>query len=305
MLWLVVFGVIHAYSLWYGDILYAYGMCGLAVYLFRHRAPRTLIAIGLSLVAVASLVAMFWQVTMPYWPPGVVAEVEAEWWVPPPAAIEAQNVAYRGGWTAQQRYRGPSSFYIQTDHFLADTMWRAGGLMLVGMALFRLGVLSAERSRTFYLRMMAIGFGVGLPIILYGVRYREASDWSVWSAFFGGEQFNYWASLLVAMGWIGLVMLVCQEPRAKPMVRPLAATGRMALSCYLLQTIICTTIFYGHGFGLYGSVDRVGQTGVVLVVWAFLLAACPVWLRHFRFGPFEWLWRSLTYWKLQPMRIAS
>ena len=107
---------------------------------------------------------------------------------------------------------------------------------------------------------------------------------------------------MVAAGWIGAVMLVCQRPGWDRVKRPLAAVGRMALSCYLLQTIICTTIFYGHGLGLYGSVNRMGQALIMLAVWAFLLAACPIWLRHFRFGPFEWLWRSLTYMKLQPMR---
>ena len=78
----------------------------------------------------------------------------------------------------------------------------------------------------------------------------------------------------------------------------------MALSCYLLQTIICTTIFYGHGFGLYGSVNRVGQAFVVLVVWIALLWLCPFWLKRFRFGPFEWLWRSLTYMEFQPLGAA-
>ena len=97
-------------------------------------------------------------------------------------------------------------------------------------------------------------------------------------------------------------MLVCQNESLRPLTRPFAAVGQMALSCYLLQTIICTTIFYGHGLGLYGSVDRMGQALIMLGLWAAMLAFCPLWLRHFRFGPFEWLWRSLTYMKLQPIR---
>jgi uncharacterized protein len=76
----------------------------------------------------------------------------------------------------------------------------------------------------------------------------------------------------------------------------------MALTNYLMQTIICTTIFYGHGFGLFGVVDRVGQIGVVFAVWIFQLFTSPIWLHFFKFGPFEWLWRSLTYWRLQPFR---
>jgi uncharacterized protein len=303
MFWLVIFGLLHGLCLWYGDILYAYGICGLLIYLFRRRSPRLLLITGSLVVAVASLLTMFWQVTMPYWPPEAVESVETEWWTPLPEAVQDELDAYRGGWSAQQPQRAAKAIFMETNHFLTETVWRAGGLMLIGMALFKLGVFSAQRSRGFYLRMMSLGFGLGLPVVVYGVLYCNDSGWDVHSAFFGGSQFNYWGSLLVAAGYIGLVMLVCQKGSFQPLTQRLAAVGRMALSCYLLQTIICTTIFYGHGFGLYGSVSRVGQALIVLIVWAAMLVFCPLWLQRFRFGPFEWLWRSLTYMKLQPMRL--
>ena len=138
--------------------------------------------------------------------------------------------------------------------------------MLIGMALFKLGVFSVGKSREFYIRMTSLGFGLGLPIVVYGVLYCNDSGWDVHSAMFGGSLFNYWGSLLFAAGWIGLVMLVCQKGNLQKVTRRLAAVGQMALSCYLLQTIICTTIFYGHGFGLYGSVSRVGQVLIVVAV---------------------------------------
>jgi len=305
MFWLVVFGLLHGLCLWYGDILYAYGICGLLIYLFRRRSPRFLLIAGSLVVAVASLLTMFWQVTMPYWPPEAVESVETDWWMPPPEAVQNELAAYRGGWSAQQPQRAANAIFMETNHFLTETMWRAGGLMLIGMALFKLGIFNAERSWSFYLRMTSLGFGFGLPIVVYGVLYCNDSGWDVRSAFFGGSQFNYWGSLFFAAGWIGLVMLVCKRPDWGRVTRRLAAVGRMALSCYLLQTIICTFIFYGHGFGFYGSVDRVGQALIMLAVWAAMLAFCPLWLRHFRFGPFEWLWRSLTYMKLQPLKIDS
>jgi len=305
MFWLIVIGVLHGRFLWYGDILFVYGMCGLWIYWFRRRSPRFLLIGGMLVVGVASLLTMFWQVTMPYWPPEAVDQVEMEWWMPPPDAVQAELDAYRGGWSVQQPQRASRAIFMQTNHFLTETLWRAGGLMLIGMALFKLGIFGAGLSRRFYLRMMSLGFGLGLPIVIWGVLYRNSSEWDVRSAFFGGGQFNYWGSLLFAAGWIGAVMLVCQRPGWGRVTRPLAAVGRMALSCYLLQTVICTTIFYGHGLGLYGSVNRVGQTLIMLAVWALLLVFCPLWLRYFRFGPFEWLWRSLTYMKLQPMRVES
>ena len=90
-------------------------------------------------------------------------------------------------------------------------------------------------------------------------------------------------------------MLACRTAALRTLTRPFAAVGQTALTNYLLQTVLCTTIFYGHGLGWFGSVDRVGQIGVVAFVWAVQLIASPLWLRRFRFGPAEWVWRSLTY----------
>ena len=104
-------------------------------------------------------------------------------------------------------------------------------------------------------------------------------------------QFNYWPSILVSLGYVGLVMLACRAGALRTLTRPFAAVGQTALTNYLLQTVLCTTIFYGHGLGWFGSVDRVGQIGVVAAVWAVQLVASPLWLRRFRFGPAEWVWR--------------
>jgi uncharacterized protein len=82
----------------------------------------------------------------------------------------------------------------------------------------------------------------------------------------------------------------------------LAACGRMAFSNYIAQTLICTTLFYGYGFGLMGRVSRLGQAGIVLAIWILQLWISPLWLRRYRFGPLEWLWRSLSYGARQPMR---
>ena len=299
---LLLFGLLHGYVFWYGDILFAYAVCGLWVFLFRKKKPRTLLIVGLIVVGVSSAVSVFWQATMPWWPPEAVENLRDTWWEPPPEAVAVELDAYRGDWSDQQTVRGPKAFYMETSHFLTDTMWRAGGLMLIGMALFKLGFLNAARSSKTYITMIAAGAFVGLPVVAYGVFFRQASGWDLHSAFFGGALFNYWASILVALGWIGAVMLVCKTGVMPRLTKALAAVGRMALSCYLLETIICTTIFYGHGLGLYGSVERTGQIAIVAAVWALLLALCPIWMQQFRFGPFEWAWRSLTYWKLQPLR---
>jgi uncharacterized protein len=115
------------------------------------------------------------------------------------------------------------------------------------------------------------------------------------------QELIIWGNLLVALGWVALVMLVCQRGWR---LAPVAAVGRMALTNYLLQTVICTTIFYGHGFGLFGQVDRAGQFAIVLGVWAFQLLASSVWLAYVTVGPIEWVLRWFVY-RRRPSLLRS
>jgi uncharacterized protein len=300
---LLIIGLLHAYLLWYGDILYHYAVCGLLLYLFRRWRPVPLIIAGTLTIAVGSALMLFFHWSMQFWSPEQVQDLRGSW--APLADLVAKEIeGCLGGWLGQIAHRAPTAFFFQTFLMLVSFLWRAGGLMLVGMGLFKLEVFSAKRSSVTYLLMIAASLLLGIPIILYGVRYNFALAWDLRSCFFLGGQFNYWGSLLVSFGWIGLVMLVCKHGVARAVTRPLAAVGQMALTNYLLQTFICTTIFYGHGLGMFGKVERIGQIGIVLAIWVVLLVISRLWLRRFRFGPFEWLWRSLTYMKAQPLRRA-
>src|SRR5205823_6972392 len=113
--------------------------------------------------------------------------------------------------------------------------------------------------------------------------------------------YNEIGSVLVALGHVGVVMLVVRAGSMPWLTARLAAVGRMALTNYLMHTLICTTIFYGYGFGLFATINRTGLMGIVLAIWVVQLIVSPLWLARSRFGPAEWLWRSLTYWRLQPM----
>jgi uncharacterized protein len=175
--------------------------------------------------------------------------------------------------------------------------------MLLGMALFKTGVLSAARSGRFYAGMVAIGYGAGLPLVIAGVVRNFAAGWAYEYSMFFGSQYNYWGSVLVALGHVGLVMLFCRSGLLSGLKRVLAAYGRMALTNYLVQTVICTTLFYGHGLGLFGYVERWQQILLVVAIWVVQLVYSPLWLQRYRFGPAEWAWRSLTYGRRQPMRI--
>ena len=238
---------------------------------------------------------------MQYWPPESIADTMSTWH-PGEDLINEQLEAFRGGFAAQMVHRIPFAIKFQTFVFLVWSGWRAGGLMLIGMALYKWGVLTAERSAAFYQRSAAIGFLIGLPPVIIGMIKHLEHNFSLEYSMFLGSQFNYWGSLAVAYGYISLIMLICKHNLLSTITSRLAAVGRLALSNYLLQTVICTLLFYGHGLGLFGSVERRLQLLTVFAIWTIQIVLSSIWLQYFRFGPAEWLWRSLTYMKLQPFR---
>jgi uncharacterized protein len=300
-IWLLLFGLVHAYLFWSGDILAAYAVCGFVVYFFRRLSPRWLVAIGLVLIGIPSLIQVLGQASLPFMPAADYVEMRNDW--QPTAAMVAEEVAaFRGEWPAQMEQRVEHSLEMHTLVFFIYMGWRVAGLMLLGMALYKWGVLTAQRSRRFYARMSLVGFSSGLPLVIAGVWQNFAHDWDFAYSMFTGSQFNYWGSLPVSLGYIGLIMYIATSGRMAALVDRFAAVGRMALTNYFLQTLIATTLFYGHGLGWFGQVERTGQLLIVLAVWAVQLIVSPIWLTHFRFGPFEWLWRSLTYRRWQPLR---
>lgn len=301
--WLALIGLLHAHLLWAGDILFTYAICGMLVFPLRGWSPTRLLVVGTATVAVASVLFLAAGASLPYWPEADLATFTAQW-RPTPELIDSQLAAYGGGWLDQLPLRMATALGFETLVLFFWGGWRAGGLMLIGMALFKLDVFSAQRSPRFYGALVAGALVAGIPVEAYGVALDFRYGWSVTWSFFQGRQFNYWPSIAVSLGYIGLVMLACRTAALRRITRPFAAIGQMALTNYLLQTVICTTIFYGHGLGLYGSVERTGQLAVVAGVWAVQLIVSPLWLQRFRFGPVEWVWRSLTYGTRPALRRA-
>jgi uncharacterized protein len=302
MAWLVLFGLLHGYLLWYGDILFNYGLCGMLAYLFRKMPPRRLIVIGLAFVTVATVLFSFSGWSFPHWPPEKAAEFTRDMWRPTPEMVSNELAAYRSPWIGEMPRRFDENTSDQLQGFVFLSLWRIEGMMLIGIALFKLAFFTAKAPARLYWSLILAGVFVGIPVIAYGTHRDFATGWRVRESWFFNFQFNYWASILVALGWASAVMLACRSSRLERFTAPFAAVGRMAFTNYLLDTFICTFVFYGFGLGLFGKVSRVQQVGFVLAIWAMQLIVSPIWLRHFQFGPFEWLWRSLTYLKRQPFR---
>ena len=303
MFWLLVFGILHAHLLWIGDILYAYAICGAIVFWLRGLRPRSLILIGVVLLFIGSGISIVSGLTLPYASETQIAGLTQDW-APSAAQIESNLEIYRGSWLEAQPHRSGAAFEMQTFVFLFLFIWRIGGLMLIGMSLFKLGVLSGLKSDSFYLVGGCTSIVAGLILVLAGVHFHEANYWSLEYSFLLGSQFNYWGSFLVGLAYFCFVCLACKRQWLSRLQESLAAVGQMALTNYLLHTIICTTIFYGHGFGWFGYLSRPQLVALVAVIWSFQLCMSPIWLRYFRFGPFEWLWRSLSYRRLQPLMRA-
>ena len=301
MLVLLVFGLIHGYLFWDGDILVWYSMCGLLLYLFRNRSAAGLVASGLGALAVGSALFAVFAWSMPHWPPESLAEF-SKGFSPTAEEVARDLAAYRSGWLDQIAFRAPHTLSMQTSVFFFWGIWRAGGMMLLGMGLFQLGVLSGRRSNRFYLGLFAAGLLIGLPVVGFGILQNVRHEWAIEYSFFTGTQYNYWGSIPMCLAYAGAVMLLVNNGLAAGATSRLAAVGRMALTNYLMQTIVCTAIFYGHGLGLYGRMERAGQIVIVFAILSCQLILSPLWLRHFRFGPAEWLWRSLTYGKRQRFR---
>lgn len=299
--WLLVLGLLHAYLVWYGDILVAYALTGFVIVFCRNWKPVTQVIVGVLLLSLPALLLLAGGLTFDQWPE---AELKAalQDWAPDAESLAEELAIYRGGWVGQLPHRVSTAIEFQTVIFLFFAFWRVAGLMLIGMALFRWGWLTGQRTKAAYRKLMIAGFSLALPAITWGLYLNERGGWSYAEAFFLNGQFNYWGSVLMALGYVGLVMLWCLGDALPGLRSRLAAVGRTAFSCYIAQSLVCTLVFYGHGLGLFGELGYARQALVVFAVWTLLLFAAPAWLARYRFGPMEWLWRSLTYWRRQPMR---
>ena len=301
MFWLLVFGLLHAYLIWYGDILVPYALCGALAFIFRKMKPSKLIITASVFFFLPVLLYLFFSYSIPFWPEDDYQN-NLESWLPTAEIIDSEIASYQVGWLEQMEFRIGKAVFMQTFLFLIQSFWRIMGLMLLGMALFKWGVLSAIKSNSFYIKLSIFGLAVGFLIVGIGVFLNFRANWQVDFSMFVGSQFNYIGSVAVALGYIGLVMLICKSSCCINFKNLMSSVGRMAFTNYILMSLLAMFIFYGNGFGLFGRVDRWEQILFVFGIWIVILIISPIWLKNFNYGPLEWLWRVLTYWKKQALR---
>ncbi len=290
LFWLFIIGLIHGYVFWHGDILVTYAICGAIAFLFRRLSPWVLLVFALIIFSVPSFNYWLFGRSMEMWPPEAVASLN-ESWAPGQEAIDREIAALTGGVIEQLTWRIPETFKMETFVFMIWYGWRALAMMMIGMSFYKLGILKGNWSKMLYAILAVATLPIGFLLIKTGIDKNFATEWSVEYSMFFGWQWNYFGSLLVAVGYMAIVMLMSNFFK----FGLLAKVGKLAFTNYLLMTLICTTIFYGHGFGMFGSVERWQQLLIVFGVWSLLLLFSNYWLNRYYFGPVEWLWRYLTY----------
>lgn len=332
LLILVGFGVINAFVfLWIGDILFFYGLCGMVLYPFRKMAAKWLIVIGICFLAVAAWKSQIWY--------GDTREQRAKYNEAKAAEKEGKKLtdeqtAAIASWTERENWKPDpldrdkdvsevrGNYASVFNHYLRQNaegeiwgtyhwaIWDCLGMMFLGMALLKLGYFSNKPSTSTYLMGLLVGYGVGIPVG-YAIFSKEMIESARnYGAFVDNYRVSFNAlydlkRVLLSVGHASLIMLVYRSKIVPWLMKGLANVGQMAFTNYLMQSIICTLIFHGYGLGYYNKLAFHQLYFVVFGVWVFQFIFSAIWLRYFRFGPFEWLWRSMTYWKKQPMRLRQ
>jgi|TARA_B110000259_G_scaffold141822_1_gene159710 uncharacterized protein len=221
-----------------------------------------------------------------------------------PEIIQQEYESRNSGYIDNVIASAPLNLVLQTVVLLISTLWDVLAMMLLGMAFFKWGLLDASRSSRDYWLLVIAGIGLGLPLNYLETATYISSGFEIYWA--GGNRPSYDVGrLTLAVGYIGIVMLICKHALMPWFRSALAAVGQLALTNYLSQSLICNFIFMGFGLGLFGDLQRYQAYLVVLGVWIFQIVFSLVWLRLYRFGPAEWLWRSLTYKQSQPLRLGT
>ncbi len=329
LLLLMGFGLFDAFVLmWAADILIIYALCGLLLYPLRRLGTRTLLVCAVIVFAIpATLRTIDWQESM------ALQTEYAAWQAGPEAGAPEDATPERiRAWEVKLKRARPDladpdvqesirinregalgefivervrvSLILQIVVGLKSWFLDALGAMLIGMALFRSGVLTLRAPQSTYVALAVAGYCIGLPIAAWETTALIATDFD--PILKARNLIHYdLRRIAVGLGHLGTILLLCRALPASGFVTRIAAVGRMALSNYLGQSILCGLLFSTIGLGWYGRFTGYYLYIVVAGVWTLQILFSHWWLTRFRFGPFEWIWRSLTYGKRQALRIGA
>jgi len=311
MLVLLLFGAIHFYLIWFGDILFGYATIGMVAFFFRKKEPKTLIIIGIALVLLeflmmAGMTAQVRDLAPQVTQPGVSPETLRQWnemtaWVriPTSAEINEQVGLILGPWSGVAQSQLTKHTF---DPIFFSLMFGPETLayMLFGMAALKSGYLTGQWTDAEYRRAAIRGYGISLPFYLVLIWLIFQNNFGVLALF----TFAMSSTVLIRPFMIPAVaaLVILLTRKGGWLTQRIAAAGRAAFTNYLGTSIIMTGTFYGWGLGFFGEPSRAQLWLIVIAMWVLMLAWSKPWLDRFEYGPLEWLWRSLARGSPQPMR---
>jgi uncharacterized protein len=304
--WLLVIGLLHAYLLWAGDILSVYALVGFVLLLFRRKSNESILRWAAVLVAVPVVTYVILYIAfVAFAPPDAIAGFDA-------SQLERWNTSVRevgeGGYV--RNVTGYNLQYIVGRYMGLIIQMRLPKILamfLLGMYAYRRGVFQdVSAHRTLIRKVMVYGLALGVigNVLMAALAGNEAPFPPSPAALIGVIGYAFGVPSL-ALGIIALVTLLWQKTDWRRGLSYLAPVGRTALTNYLLQTVICVTIFYGYGFGMFGKVGALLATLTAVAIFLVQIAVSSLWLRYFAYGPVEWIWRQLTYRRRLRLQIAT
>lgn len=327
-LWLLLFGLINAFVLlWPGDILFHYAVCGLVLLAFRSVSPKSLLVasvVCLLLLMVrenkdflsekqritqgekaalldTSVVKLSWIQKSSIAQMEIIKnkynpEVKKK-------KIEEEINIFRSGYFTLYNYLADKSVSAETYGLYYFHFFDVLVFMLMGMAFFKMGILQGDASIKLYGWLAALGLIVGLSMSYLHLRPMMNFNFENYEVIKHKPVEMYELQRYVrSIGIFGLIMLAYKSGWFSRFFDWMRPVGQMAFTNYLSQSFICGLMFYGFGLGMFGKLERYELYFVVLLIWIAQIVWSHIWLRHFRFGPLEWLWRSLTNWEIQPFK---
>ncbi len=326
ILWLLFFGLINAFIfLWPGDILYPYALCGLLLFPFRNLSVKHLLIAALVLLAFGS----YRETRIIYDRKETISKGrEIELLEKKKQKLTEEQIGDKRKWEKfrdknttegfmkEVRFENkqiqtasyPEVFALYRDVnmelqsvFFYNSWWDILMLFFIGIALIKSGFLAGNKSNWLYATIAVFGIGIALAFNYMGIKemYNAKFD-MVKLTESAPAEFYQIRRLLQTLGYLSLLILLYKVVPFRKCFNVFVPVGQMAFSNYLIQSIITSILFLGLGY--YGKLERYQLYEVVAVIWIFQIIFSHIWLRYFLFGPFEWLWRSLTYKKLQPFR---
>lgn len=323
-LWLLCFGIVDAYFLlWFGDILILYALISFVLYFFKELKPQTLLIISIVLLAFNSLIS-FGTVKLLHEIKDIdqkntifnlkISEDEKK------DLIELRDLVY-GVFNPtpddirkelNQRKESYISAFKWNMHeknwaiksYIFSSFWDVISVMILGMSLFKYRILQGGLSSLFYLRLTIVGFLVGFSVNSFEVWSAFDSNNSIFASRITSLTYDV-GRLGMAFSYLGLIILIIKFDKALKFRYHLSNVGKMALTNYLLQSIFGLILFSGAGFSLVGELSRSQLYIVVFCIWIYQLSFSSWWMSRYNFGPFEWIWRGLTYSKFPKLIKAK